>query len=566
MARKALPFILACVAALSICLLIMTEVLRLHRVDLRVPFLYWSDTLCVHTMVKGMIDNGWYWENDCLGAPGRFQMYDYPMADNLHFGVMKLISLVVPDFAVVCNGYYLLTFPLITLSSLAVFRHFRISYGISILGSLLFSFLPYHFQRSQSHLFLSAYYMIPPMVMVILWVYRGEILWRHDEEQDRPKWNLAGWRTWIGVGICLLVSSAGVYYAFFGCYLLGVAGIAASWLRRSLLPLVPAALLVLIISIGTLVNLYPSLAYGHANGPNPGVASRTMGESETWALKISQLFVPLRGHRLGTFASLERRYSEQSSLCSTNDYLGAIGCIGFLVLLARLVTQGSKSADVIRLRAEPDAPARTLAGASGSMPNPAWPYCRTDSSLMDKLAFLTIAALLLATVGGFGSLFSLLVTTSIRCYYRMVIYVAFFCLFAVMLVLDRLCRRHLRSFSALLVGYGIMACLLFAGIWDQTSRCFALDSKSTRREYLQDQAFVNAIETSLPPGVMIFQLPYKSFPESGVGPHQLQDYELFRGYLHSKGLRWSYGAMRNRKTDLWQASVAQTRFHKWWRH
>src|SRR5438132_5421382 len=146
MERKACPFILACVAALVICLLIMTEVLGLGHVDLRVPFLYWSDTLCVHTMVKGMIDNGWYWENDYLGAPGRFQMYDYPMADNLHFGVMKLISLMIPDFAAVCNGYYLLTFLLVTLCALAVFRHFRMSYGLTVVSSLLFSFLPYHCQ------------------------------------------------------------------------------------------------------------------------------------------------------------------------------------------------------------------------------------------------------------------------------------------------------------------------------------------------------------------------------------------------------------------------------------
>src|SRR5258708_10901467 len=29
----------------------------------------------------------------------------------------------------------------------------------------------------------------------------------------------------------------------------------------------------------------------------------------------------------------------------------------------------------------------------------------------------------------------------------------------------------------------------------------------------------------------------------------LTDYELFRGYLHSSGLRWSYGAMKGREGD-----------------
>src|SRR5207237_2436727 len=114
--------------------------------------------------------------------PGSFQMFDYPMADHLHFAVMKLISFIVRDFAVVCNVYYLLTFPLITLSCLCVFRCFKLSYGPAIFGSLLYSFLPYHFQRGQPHLFLSGYYLIPPMVMVILWISRGQWfkldLWR----------------------------------------------------------------------------------------------------------------------------------------------------------------------------------------------------------------------------------------------------------------------------------------------------------------------------------------------------------------------------------------------------
>src|SRR5436309_2974871 len=113
---------------------------------------------------------------------------------------------------------------------------------------------------------------------------------------------------------------------------------------------------------------------------------------------------------------------------------------------------------------------------------------------MDGLAFLTVAALLLATIGGLGSLFNLLVTNSIRCYYRMVVYVAFFCILAAMLFLDRLCRKYLTTSGAVLLGHGVMAGLLFVGIFDQTSRSFALDHKNTKREYLQDRAFVSDIE------------------------------------------------------------------------
>src|SRR5262249_47419755 len=53
---------------------------------------------------------------------------------------------------------------------------------------------------------------------------------------------------------------------------------------------------------------------------------------------------------------------------------------------------------------------------------------------------------------------------------------------------------------------------------------------------------------------MIFQLPVKRFPET-IPIERVTDYDLFKGYLHSKTLRWSYGAMRGRQSDIWQATV-----------
>jgi phosphoglycerol transferase len=46
----------------------------------------------------------------------------------------------------------------------------------------------------------------------------------------------------------------------------------------------------------------------------------------------------------------------------------------------------------------------------------------------------------------------------------------------------------------------------------------------------------------------------KRFPETG-GIERVYDYDLFKGYIHSKQLRWSYGAMRGRIGDVWQASI-----------
>lgn len=54
---------------------------------------------------------------------------------------------------------------------------------------------------------------------------------------------------------------------------------------------------------------------------------------------------------------------------------------------------------------------------------------------------------------------------------------------------------------------------------------------------------------------MIFQLPYVPFPEYPP-VNRMSDYSHFRAYLHSKDLRWSYGAIKGREVDGWQRMVA----------
>jgi phosphoglycerol transferase len=57
------------------------------------------------------------------------------------------------------------------------------------------------------------------------------------------------------------------------------------------------------------------------------------------------------------------------------------------------------------------------------------------------------------------------------------------------------------------------------------------------------------------PGAMIFQLPVIAFPEN-PSVHRMHDYDHARGYLRSRGLRWSYGAVLGRDPEIWQRWVA----------
>src|SRR5262245_29335120 len=144
--------------------------LKLWAADLRVPFDYHGDSNSFGMLVKSIIDHGWYLSNPDLGAPAGLQMHDFPFADNFHLLVLKVMSAFSSDWALLFNLYFLLGFPLITLSALAVMRHFRVAYGPAALAAVLYAFLPSRLIKGEGHIFMDVFYQVPLAVLVVLWV------------------------------------------------------------------------------------------------------------------------------------------------------------------------------------------------------------------------------------------------------------------------------------------------------------------------------------------------------------------------------------------------------------
>lgn len=488
------------IAAAVLCVIMLCLFFKIWRADLHVPFYYIGDSLFYAMSTKGLIENGWYWQNPSLGAPGSLQMYEFPTFDNGVVVVMLLISMFTHNPFVVMNLYYLLSFPLITVASLYVLRQFNISYVPALFGSLLYAFLPFHFLRNQHHLVLNAYYVVPFGIMLVLWLAREEL-------RPRTKKFMAA------VLICLLLGSSGVYYPFFFCFLLLAGGAIGALKVHRFRPLVMAVVFTAITTATVIINLSPAFYYQYRNG-QAGAMQRVPREAETYGLKISQLILPITVHRVG-FLDRFKRFHNANSMVSENDStsLGLIGSIGFLGLLVQLVYRKE-----------------LLSGASG---------------LLNDLSALNILSVLLTTIGGFGLLFSLYVSSAIRCYNRISVYIAFFSFMAVAIGLEAIYRRLTKGRS---IFYVVLAVVLIIGFLDQTSLWYVPSYASNKADFVSDEQFVKQIEASVPAGSMIFQLPYVQFPETPA-INQMVDYDHFRGYVHSKNLRWSYGTVKNRDTD-----------------
>ena len=512
----------AYLGAAIVCCALTCWFLALWRADLRIPFAYGvGDELMVALGAKWLIECPWLFYNPSLGMPFGSVPFNTPQPDVFHDLTIKLLGLTTTNFGWVMNWFYLLTFPATCLSALYVLRQMAIGYPAALLGSLLYTFLPYHFMRGESHLFLAAYYLVP---FVALLMFRVASESPPLLKQGPGKWPRLAWRDpgFIGtVAVCVIAGSSGVYYAFFACSLLMIAGLASTAAQRRVVHLLSALILAGLIALTVLICLLPHLLLGHRN-----ISARVTGDAETYALKVTQLLLPVSGHRLPALAALKNNYYHAAPLVNENDAatLGVVGSIGFLLLLCW--------------------GAARIMGA-----NAKW-LKEDDQRILSLAALLTLAATLLATIGGLGSLFAVLVSPQIRSLNRISVFIAFFSLLAVVLILDRGLGARLRGRAAKLSYYFGLAMIAVIGLYDQTSPIYIPNYRAIAQAFVADARFVRAIETKVPPGAMIFQLPYLTYPEASR-------YDLARGYLHSRTLRWSYGAMINERSDLWQRSVQQ---------
>jgi phosphoglycerol transferase len=504
-------------AAVALCGLCLTGTLKLWKADFGVPLGNDGDCLLTQVVVKNAMERGTYYECDRIGAPYGADLRDFPMSENLHFGVMRLLALGTNNPFRVINYYYLLSYFFTVLAALFTLRRFAVAALPALTAALLYAFLPYHLLRNVGHLFLSSYYLIPLLVMVALWVYLGRLRRQAAGTTPEPRRAL-GWR-WAGaVLVCLLVSGAGVYYAYFACFFLLTAGLACALRERRWVPLVPAGALVAVLAAGVVLNLLPCLIYRHENGPNADVGQRLKWESELYGLKLTHLLLPIHEHRLSLVREWKELYSlggpwpsHEGCFAAPLGAVGAVGC-AFVVL------------SFLFGRRDPGGPL-----------------------LVPGLGLFTVCGFLLGVTGGLGALFANYVTPQIRAYNRVSIYLGFFALFGAAVLLTRLLDQARRwGLPGRLIVSGFCLLLLGGGVWDQTNSNMVPPYAATKAGFESQVAFTAQVEQQLPAGAMVFQLPFTEFPEACPTDRGLTSYEQFRPYLVSRTLRWSHGTVRNR--------------------
>lgn len=534
-------------AAVLITTLVLVVGLRLDKADFHAPFTYEYDALLILPFVKEVVEGGHHWRTARLGAPGVQDLYDFPVVDHLHFAVIWALGRVFPSPVVVFNLFYLVTYPLTAVTALAVGRRYGLSGPAAVTAAVLYAFQPYHYLRGQTHYFLSAYYMVPFAVMVLLDICRGRLPFFPLRPDGTRRFSVRDRDTIVAVVVGLATSASGAYYAFFTCALLVAAGLYGWVSLRSVRGMLSAAGVTAVVVAGGVVNHAPAFVYQARYGQNSRPHVRLAEEAEIYGLKMAQLLLPVAGHNpvaVGTTvlldpAALRSAYQAPlfKDLNETDwDPLGLVGACGYLGLLA-----------------------------VGFLP-----VRRTGT--LGPLSALTIFATLLGTIGGFGAMFNLVASPQVRCYNRLSIFIAFAAVFIACRAVDRFFETRtgtLRYFK-----WHAFAVLLVFGIWDQTNDQWFPDFRIPRPGYTSavdardeaadkfraDADFFHRVEDLLPEG-MIFTYPFVEYPEARLyrepgAAEATQSYEFGIGYLHTSNLRFSFGAMKGREWDTWMRKVS----------
>lgn len=508
-------------AAAALSLSFAALALELWRAHLHVPWAYSGDGLQYATFVKGILDHGWHYTNPNLGAPSGQQLYDYPIVsgENAQAAIVKGLGIVFDDWAAVANVYFLLTFPLAAITAYWVLRRLGSSTAPAIVCATLFALLPYHFARGQEQLFFSGYFAVPLGAYLVLALLGGTPLFAARSGTGLLRY--ATRRSLATIVCCfgLVLASASYYYSSLTVLLVLAATVLAS-IRRDRSAVVSGLAVAAVISIGMVSTLTPTIAYRLEHGPNRLAGARGVNESEIFALKLTQLVLPIEEHRIAFLARRSTAYAEAAPFGELGRpvHLGLVGSLGFAWLLLVALVRAAGRGDLGFGERY-----RSLSGA-------------------------TLIALLLGTVGGFSALIAATVTPQLRAWNRLSIFIGFFALLAVALMLTTLAGRARGPGRRLALG-GVLTATLVLGALDQTSPAYVPPYETIRREYASDGRFVDELERRLPDGAAVLQLPYVPFPEAGL-TGLLRDYDHARPYLHSDDLRWSFGAVKGRPDDF----------------
>lgn len=445
-----------------------------------------------------------------LGAPYAANWNDWPMVEELLVVSFALLAAAFGLFAglniaaMLGNSLAAVVFYLVARISACAPRW-------AFVGALAFGLAPFIFAQQPFHITCEWVWQIPLFLPV----------WRHVATTPGLAFGTPEFRRAVVVGF--VAGLLNPYYTNILCQLT-LLGAAVEFYRTRSRPALLAAICVIAAAASAfaLMNI-DTWTYKLTHGANPGALVREYKWLEIYGLKIKDFVIPPPTHRSGALSAFSAAHRQAAPLLDeAASYQGIIG----LACLIWLVSSAIKA---------------TIDGRQKDVPLEAW-----------QLLWI----LLMFTTGGLNAIIGAMGFTMFRGGSRYAIVVLAITLMYAARRLSRIeAAEGGRKESVAHLFWpaaAAIACLVI--LWDQVPRPPTAEEKATiARCVAADREFAAKMEAALPDGAMVFQMPVMEFPESPAPG--VPSYDHFRPYLYSRNLRYSFGSMKGRERERWQAAV-----------
>ena len=471
-----------------------------------IPFGYGGDGWLILANAKAYMDGDVFpviqkWVIH-LNAPFTANWNDWPITEELILASMGWMGRITGLF-LAANIVLALCHVLAAVSFWLVGRGLQLKREYVFLGAFAYAFSHYIFARGMPHIVLSMYWHLPWLCLVSWWAY----------ERDAIDFSTRSGR--IALSVSVITGALNPYYAWMYMQFLGFA-ILKHFVNRQFKRTWPLLALVFITLVTfTLFNM-DTLSYQWVSGQNTEAVARSLGELELYGLKLPELFLP-PSHRWPLLNYLANASYYSSTLIRGElrfSYLGMVGIVGLVWLMAHGLFH------ILRNR-----PYRV---------SPAW--------------WQVIWVSLYSLIGGINLVLGSLGLVLFRGTNR-------FSIVILTLVLLFLAQALSNSFPGRFARALALMCIPLV-LWDQLPLRYSSERLAADTAIFEfDRTFAKNLESALPGGAMVFQLPVMAYPE--IRPIvNMGDYEHFRPYLHTTTLRYSYGTTKGRGDAEWQTEVS----------
>jgi phosphoglycerol transferase len=530
--------IVGSVIATIFFMVIFLGVTNAWKADIYKPFSYWGDSL---EMAAYMGRD--YVFNDLQER--FFAPFGVEHASSVHYvlnflfqpnsTLFLIVYWVTRDIIAALNLYYLLTFPLAFLSAYWVYGRLKLPDPFRFCTATLYAMMPFHFQRGEGHLMESSYFLVPLLAYIILLAATARPFF-HAYVGGAWRWSGKAKRDWYFLGVTVFLSSLNEYHQLFFMMLLGLAALFASLRHRNYRILAGAAVLLVGAGLSTAVKMTagkllddPGLGLSVIGTPISGY-----GEAEIYGLKMIQMILPVSGHHLGSFRALTGLYNA-SHVVNENATvaLGLFGAVGVVYLIVR---------GIYAIIAK-----------------------RRSTRILDLCSLVTLCCVLIATVGGVASVIATVgnvlfgpqsLLTQVRCYNRIIVFIAFFSYYAASILLMRFAgyassRAPLRWPKRAVAG-AVSLPIFGLALLDQVPFQVTNPHDAAVR-YASDKDFFPRVEAQLGPRALVFQYPFNIHhaPVNGSLPVPYNYADGIRPYLNSQTLRFTYGGDKGSAQIKW---------------